>query len=89
MLDMPTNIPLILALHGFAVMLLGIPFAIGAAMFDKLAEREDWRATPVVTSRATHHWYDPVAHPVRTAHEWRVAHAHPRRPSRPSRPAIL
>ncbi len=71
------DIPIVLALHGFAVMALGIPFAIGAALFDKLAEQD--AAASVVTSRATHHWYDPVAHPMRTAHEWRVAHAHPRR----------
>ena len=39
MLDMPMDIPVVLALHGFAVMLLGIPFFIGAALFDKLGER--------------------------------------------------
>jgi hypothetical protein len=74
------DIPLALAMHGFAVMAIGVPFAIGAALFDKLAEREDMSAK-LETSRATHHWYDPVAHPVRTVHEWRVAHARPRRPA--------
>lgn len=82
------DIPLILALHGFAVMLLGVPFFIGAALFDKLAERQPTRTRSVTTSRATHHWYDPVAHPVRTVHDWRVAHAKAR-PARPRRPAIL
>lgn len=76
-----TDIPLVLALHGFAVMLIGVPFVIGAALFDKLAERDADRVDVVVPSRATHHWYDPVAHPVRTVHAWRVAHARPRRPA--------
>lgn len=82
-LAIPLAVPLVLALHALAVMLIGVPFVIGAALFDKMAERERARLPERgrprgEPRRATHHWYDPIAHPARTVHDWRVAHARPR-----------